>query len=166
MDFILTRRSVRKYTDQPVADESVTKLLKAAMAAPSAKNFQPWHFVVVRDRALLEAIAGASPYAGMARQAQLAIVVCANPDADPQQTWWVQDCAAATENVLLAANALGLGAVWLGFYPREDRIEAARRILGVPEPIIPFSVVPIGYPAENPGPADRYDPKRIHLDRW
>jgi nitroreductase len=166
MDYILTRRSVRAYTTQPVSDESVTQLLKAAMAAPSAGNQQPWHYVVVRDRAQLEAIASASPYAGMTREAQVAVVVCGDLDLDVRDGFWVQDCSAATENLLLAAHALGLGAVWLGFYPREERVQALRRLLGAPDNIVPFAVVPAGYPAEHPAPADRFDVRRIHFDRW
>jgi nitroreductase len=166
MEYILTRRSIRRYTDQPVSEEVVTQLLKAAMAAPSAKNMQPWHFVVVRDRASLASIAAASPYAGMTKRAQVAIVICADSEIDPPWSWWVQDCSAATENVLLAANELGLGAVWLGFYPLEDRIEKVRTLLGLPDHIVPFSVIPLGYPAEQQPPADRFDPQRIHFDRW
>ena len=165
MDFIMTRRSIRQYTERPVTDETVTQLLRAAMAAPSAKNQQPWHFVVVRDRDLLEAIAQSTPYSGMTRGAQLAVVVCAVPDErDPG--YWPQDCSAATENLLLAANALGLGAVWLGFHPLPEREEKMRALLGIPENVVPFSVVPIGYPAEHPAPVDRYDERRIHFDRW
>ncbi len=165
MDFIMTRRSIRAYTDRPVSEESVTQLLRAAMAAPSAKNQQPWHFVVVRDRDLLEAIARSTPYSGMTRDAQLAVVVCAAADErDPG--YWPQDCAAATENLLLAANTLGLGAVWLGFYPLPERVEALRGLLGIPEDVVPFSVVPVGYPAEHPARVDRFDPQRIHSDRW
>jgi nitroreductase len=166
MDFILTRRSIRKYTSRPVPEELVIQLLRAAMAAPSARNQQPWHFVVVRDRELLEAIAGSTPYSGMTRDAQLAVVVCGDLSIDKDSGFWVQDCSAATENLLIAANALELGAVWLGFYPREERVAFMRRLLGVPAHIIPFAVVPVGYPAEQPAPSDRFDARRIHLDRW
>ena len=165
MDFIMTRRSIRQYTDQPVPEELVTELLRAAMAAPSAKNQQPWHFVVVRDKRQLESIAQSTPYSGMTRDAQLAVVVCAAPD-DRDPGYWPQDCSAATENLLIAANALGLGAVWLGFYPLPERVEKLRELLGAPEHIVPFSVVPIGYPGEHPVPADRFDPQRVHRDRW
>ncbi len=166
VEAILTRRSVRKYTDQPVSDELVTELLRAAMAAPSAQNQQPWEFVVVRDRGLLEGLAAAHQYAGMTRHAQLAIIVCGDLSRERSPGFWVQDCAAATENLLIAANAVGLGAVWTGTYPRDERVAKVRALLGLPEHIIPLAVVPIGYPVERPAPADRFDPSRVHLDHW
>jgi nitroreductase len=166
MDAILTRRSIRKYTDQPVPDSTVTELLRAAMAAPSAANQQPWQFIVVRDRSLLEAIAAATPHSGMAGHARLAVVVCGDLSLEQAPGFWVQDCAAATENLLITANAAGLGAVWLGFYPCEERVDFLRTLLSLPDHVVPFAVVPIGHPAEHPGPADRFRPERIHLDRW
>jgi nitroreductase len=166
METILTRRSIRKYTDQPVPDALVTDLLRAAMAAPSAGNQQPWQFVVVRDRAVLEVIATANPYGGPARDAQVAVIVCGDLEREDRPGFWVQDCAAATQNLLLAAHAAGLGAVWCGTYPREERMAPIAAVLGLPEHVIPFAAVPIGYPAERPAPVDRYDPGRVHLDRW
>lgn len=166
MNAILTRRSIRKYTDQPVSDETVTELLQAAMAAPSAGNQQPWQFVVIRERRTLDQLAVVHPYAAMAPKAQLAIAVCGDLRLETNEGYWVQDCAAATENLLIAAEAKGLGAVWLGVYPREERVASIQALLGLPDNVIPLSVVPIGYPAEHPGPADRFDPGRIHLERW
>lgn len=166
MEGIFTRRSIRKYTGAPVSDEQVTELLRAAMAAPSAGNQQPWAFVVVRDRRVLGVIAEANPYGGMAREASVAIVICADMTRDQRPGFWAQDCAAATQNLLLAANGLGLGAVWCGTYPREERMGPIAQVLGLPEHIIPFAVVPVGYPAERPAPANRYDPDRVHFDRW
>jgi nitroreductase len=166
MENIFSRRSVRKYTADPVSDEQVTELLRAAMAAPSAGNQQPWQFVVVRDRAVLDVIADANPYGGMARQAAVAIVICGDMTRDDRPGFWAQDCSAATQNVLLAAHAQGLGAVWCGTFPREERMGPIAAVLGLPEHIIPFSVVPIGHPAERPARVDRYDPGRVHFDRW
>jgi nitroreductase len=166
MDAILTRRSIRKYTDQPVSEESVSELLRAAMAAPSAGNQQPWQFVVIRERKTLDQLAVVHPYAAMARTAQVAVAVCGDLSLETNQGYWVQDCAAATENLLIAAEARGLGAVWLGVYPREDRVASIQALLSLPDNVIPLSVVPIGYPAQHPGPADRFDPSRIHLECW
>lgn len=166
LDAILSRRSVRKYTDQPVSDESVTALLRAAMAAPSAGNQQPWEFVVVRDRHMLGNISRSQPYAGMAADAQVAIVVCGDTSRQRHPGFWVEDCSAATQNLLLAAHAQGLGAVWLGYYPVEERVEVLRELFGLPENIVPLAVIAIGYPAEKPAPADRFDRDRVHLERW
>ena len=165
-DPILCRRSVREYTDEPVADGDVERLLRAAMAAPSAGNQQPWHFVVVRERATLEAIARVHPYAGMLPKAPLAIVVCGQPGAGRWPDFWDQDCSAAVENVLIEAQSLGLGAVWLGVHPLAERVEGIRELLGAPDGIVPFAVVAVGWPASKKRRADRYDPARIHRERW
>jgi nitroreductase len=166
MESIFSRRSVRSYTKDPVSEVQVTDLLRAAMAAPSAGNQQPWQFVVVRDPTVLEVIAGANPYGGMAREAPLAVVICGDLGREQREGFWVQDCAAATQNLLLAAHAAGLGAVWCGTYPREERMGPIKAVLGLPDDVIPFAVVPLGYPAERPAPVDRYDAARVHFDRW
>jgi nitroreductase len=165
-DPVLARRSIRAYTTEPVSDEHVERLLRAAMAAPSAGNQQPWQFVVVSDPATRALIPTVHPYAAMVEQAPLAIVVCA---AEAQARWpqyCVQDCAAATENILIEAELLGLGAVWLGVYPLEERVQGLRRLLAVPDDVTPFAVVPVGHPAERKPPADRYQPERVHRERW
>lgn len=166
IEAILTRRSIRKYTDQPVSDELVTQLLRAAMAAPSAGNQQPWEFIVVRDRSVLGRIADFSPYAGMARDAQVAVVVCADLSREQHRGFWVQDCSAAIENLLVAARALGLGAVWLGAHPLEERVFQLGTVFNLPEGIIPMAAVAIGYPDGYPEPVDRFNPDRIHFERW
>ncbi len=166
MDAILTRRSIRKYTSDPVPDDVVEQLLRAAMAAPSANNQQPWHFIVVRDRELLNAVPTYQPYTQMLREAPLAIVVCGDPQASPFGQFWVQDCSAATENLLLAAHALGLGAVWLAVYPEQKWVDETRKLFRIPENIVPLAIVSIGYPAEEKPPAERYNPERVHRDRW
>jgi nitroreductase len=166
MEGILTRRSVRSFTDAPVSEDLIADLLRAAMAAPSAGNQQPWQFVVVRDPAVRNVIAGANPYGGSARQSPVVVVVCGDLSREQRPDFWVQDCAAATQNLLLAAHAAGLGAVWCGTYPREERMGPIKAALGLPEHVLPFSVVPIGYPAERPAPVDRYDTGRVHFDRW
>ncbi|MCU0502576.1 MAG: nitroreductase family protein [Anaerolineae bacterium] len=163
---ILTRRSVRAYTDQPVSDEMIQKLLVAAMSAPSAGNGQPWHFVVITERAVLDALADLLPFGKMLKQAPLAIAVCGETRGQPFDGYWVQDCSAATENLLLAAHALGLGGVWLGVYPREERVASVRNILGMPTEVTPLCVISIGHSAEPGGSVDRYRAERVHRDRW
>lgn len=165
-DPVLSRRSIRKYTSEPVTDEELDRLLRAAMAAPSAGNQQPWHFVVLRDRGVLRAITEFHPYARMLPEAPLAILVCGAPGGLKWSQLWDQDCSAATENLLIEAERLGLGAVWLGVHPIAERVTGLRALLGIPETIVPFSIVPVGRPAERKPPADRYDAARVHLERW
>jgi nitroreductase len=165
-DPILRRRSIRRYTDQPVTDELVEALLRAAMAAPSAGNQQPWQFVVIRERALLTAIHGVHPYSAMLPGAPVAILVCGEPGLCTWPQYWEQDCAAATENLLIAAEQLGLGSVWLGVHPLAERVEGVRSVLGMPPAIVPFALLPVGWPAERKAPADRYDETRVHRERW
>jgi nitroreductase len=160
---IFSRRSIRKYTNEPVSEADIKTLLEAAMAAPSANNSQPWHFIVVTDRKTLDALAEAHPYGKMLAQATLAVAVCGDPAVSG---YWEQDCSAATENLLLAVAALGLGAVWLGVHPRDDRIAAVRRVLGIPETIAPLNLISIGHPAEEKGPRTQYDEARVHCGRW
>ena len=132
MKEILERRSIRKYTGKPVSDELIEKLLRAAMAAPSAGNQQPWEFVVIKDRNTMDAVTEIHPYSLMLKEAAFAIVVCADLEKEKHQGYWPQDCAAATENILIEAQYLGLGAVWLGVYPREDRVEGVKKLLNLP----------------------------------
>ena len=163
---IMTRRSVRKFTDAPVSDEDIDVVLRAAMAAPSATNEQPWHFVVVRDRTMLQRLAHATPYAGALTRAPLGLVVCADKRAARYPGFWVIDCAAAIENALLAAHAIGLGGVWIGVHPVGPLSLAVRRVVGLPRHIAPHSLVALGHPESVPEPADRFDPQRLHDDRW
>jgi nitroreductase len=162
---ILTRRSIRNYTRQPVSVELIRQLMVAAMCAPSAGNEQPWHFIVVTQREQLDALAEVLPYGKMLRQAPLAVVVCGDPKLQTHEGFWVQDCSAATQNILMAAHAKGLGAVWVGVYPKEERIAGIRRLMGVPEHVVPLCVVSIGYAASRVEPVNRYQEARIHLNR-
>ncbi|MEE8392183.1 MAG: nitroreductase family protein [Anaerolineae bacterium] len=161
---IFARRSIRKYTDEPVSEEDIQTLLEAAMAAPSASNRKPWQFVVVTERQTLDALAEAHPHGKMLFQATLCIAVCG--DLTEMERYWVQDCSAATENLLLAATALGLGAVWLGVYPKEPRVAFVRSILSLPEVITPLNLISIGHPAEEKEPRTQYDESRVHRERW
>jgi nitroreductase len=166
MEAILTRRSIRQYTSQPVPEQLVKHLLEAAMSAPSAGNEQPWQFVVIRDRQTLDAIPTAHPNAGAAKQAPLVIVVCGDLHLQKYPGLWVQDCSAATQNLLLAARAANLGSLWCGVYPEAERVSAIRQLLGLPEHVLPLSLVVIGYPAESKGREERFDAKRVHSERW
>lgn len=166
MDAILNRKSIRKYKDIKVSDEIVEELLKAAMAAPSAGNEQPWEFIVLRDKSIMKKITEIHPYSKMLLNTDVAIVVCGDEAKEVFKGYWVQDCSAATENILLAAEDNGLGAVWLGVYPLEDRVEAVKELLNLPASVIPLSIIPVGYPDEDKKPADRFNKARIHYDRW
>jgi nitroreductase len=160
---IFSRRSIRKYTTEPVSEADIQTLLETAMAAPSASNIKPWHFVVVTERETLNALADAHPHGKMLAQATLCIAVCGDPDLS---RYWEQDCSAATENLLVAVTALGLGAVWLGVHPRDDRKGFTRRILGIPENIVPLNLISIGYSAEEKEPRTQYDEVRVHRGGW
>lgn len=166
---ILERTSVRRYASRPVPDEFKTALLHAAMSAPSGVNRQPWEFIMVDDLDLLHRLANALPYAKMTAQAPMAIVVCGNPDRfldGDDSTLWEQDLSAASENILLAAHALGLGAVWTCLYPHPDRMESVRKILNITDDIIPFNLIPVGYPLVNQKPMNKWTPDRVHLNKW
>ena len=163
---IHTRRSIRKFTDEPVSEEHLHTLLDAAMIAPSASNQQPWHFVVVDDKALLERIPDINPYAAMAPKAPLAIVVCGDLSQEKYPGYWVQDCSAATQNILLAATALGLGSVWTGVFPKEDRTAGFKALFGLPAHIMPLGIVLIGHPATQPESKSRFKADRVHKNTW
>ncbi len=164
LETIFARRSIRKYTQEPVEQKEIEMLLKAAMAAPSASNRKPWQFVVVTERETLDALAEAHPYGKMLFDAPLCISVCG--DLTEIERYWVQDCSAATENLLLAATALGLGAVWLGVYPRDQRVASLRTTLALPDHITPLNLISIGHPAEEKEPRTQYDESRVHWERW
>jgi nitroreductase len=164
IDTIFARRSIRTYTAKPVAEEHIQTLLKAAMAAPSASNLKPWHFIVVTERNTLDNLAEVHPHGKMLFEAPLCMAVCG--DTTTSTNYWVQDCSAATENLLLAAVTLGLGAVWLGVHPEEERVTAIRAILGIPEHIVPLNLISIGHPAEEKESRTQFNPARVHGERW
>jgi len=167
LEAIRTRRSIRAYTRQTVSPATVESLLRAAMNAPSAMDQRPWQFVVVTDRAKLDGLTAHLPGGQMLKQAPLAIVFCGDPARETKlQGYWMQDCSAATENLLLAAHAQGLGAVWIGVYPAEGQVRGVRERLGIPEAVVPFSIVALGHPAEKLPPEDRYDHARVHANSW
>ncbi|WP_293499245.1 nitroreductase family protein [Prevotella sp.] len=170
LDNIATRTSIRDYEARPVEKEKIEKMLRAAMAAPTAMNKQPWHFVVVDQRNVLDALAGANPYAKMLKKAPLAIVVCGNTDKMIEgggRDFWIQDASAATENLLLAAHAMGLGAVWTGAYPSEERCISISKVLSLSDNLVPLNMIVVGYPAEQPQPKQKFKEENIsyNVDR-
>lgn len=172
LECILTRTSVRQYApDRTILRDTVETLLRAAMSAPTAVNKQPWAFVAIDERAELDSLTSVLPYARMLSQAPLAIVVCGDlskaiEGENADGGFWIQDVSAATENLLLAAHALGLGAVWTGVYPDPERVNGVREHLGMPDNIIPLAVVPIGYPTGTQTPKDKWKPENVHFNRW
>jgi nitroreductase len=163
---IHTRRSVRAFTPDPVSEEDIRTLLEAAMAAPSAVNAQAWAFLVISDSALLAQVPSVNRYASMAVGAPLAILVCGDIAAEKYPGFWVQDCSAATQNLLLAARAIGLGAVWTGIHPVEDRIAKASSLFRLPENLRPLSLVVLGHPRKEQKREERFAPEKVRRNFW
>ena len=163
LEAILSRRSIRHYTSDAIPPEVLQKLLEAGMSAPSACDFQPWQLLVISERKILDEIPSFHNHAAMLPEAPLAILVCGEPEIS---RYWQQDCAAAAQNILLAAHALGLGAVWLGLYPRENRIVPLRKLLGIPEAVTPLALIAIGYPNEQKPPQGKFKAEKVHYNRW
>ena len=166
MENILSRRSIRKFTDQEVTEEQITSLLKAAMSAPSAGNKQTWEFIIIKNRETMDKIPEFHKYTKMLSTANLAIAVCGNTTKSFEKGFWVQDCAASTQNILLAAHSLGLGSVWCGIYPNKEIYPQMQELLNLPKEIIPVSLIAIGYPDEEKLPSERYDENKIHFEKW
>jgi nitroreductase len=166
LDSILKRKSIRQYTTEPVPEYMIEQLLEAAMSAPSSQNQRPWHFIVITERELLTMLSDISPYAKMVKDAPVAILVCGDPEREISKGFWVQDCSAATENILIAVEELNLGAVWVGIYPRETRVDYVRNVLHLPGHIVPFALIPVGYPDEEKETPNRYDKTRVHYNWW
>jgi len=168
LNVIHSRKSVRNFTGQTVSKDLLDKIVRAGMAAPTAVNMQPWSFVVVTDRKTLDMLNAGLPYAKMLGKAGAAIVVCAIPEKayEGSKEFAIIDGSLAGENILLAAEALGLGATWTAAYPYEDRMDVARKVLGIPTNIIPLTVIPIGYPAGVDKPKNKYKPENIHWEKW
>ncbi len=169
IDNIMSRTSIRQYTGEPVSKDTLVSLVKAGMAAPTAVNAQPWAFVVVTDRAVLDSLDAVHPYAHL-KKAGAAIIVCGDMGKaleGENREYWIQDCSAASENILLAAHAYGLGAVWCGVYPNSERLPEVKRVLGLPDQIIPLNVITVGHPENPDHPAkDKWDEANVHYNRW
>ncbi|MBS5980720.1 MAG: nitroreductase family protein [Dysgonomonas mossii] len=161
---IYNRKSVRSFIkDRPVSDEDVQALIKAGMSAPSGKDTRPWEFVIINDRSILDKMAEELPTAKMLSQAPMAIVVCGDTI---RSSYWYLDCSAATENILLAAEAMELGGVWTAAYPYRDRMATVIKHTNMPAQVLPLAVIPIGYPMGNHSVKDKYDEKKIHMNKW
>jgi nitroreductase len=166
LDVILSRRSIRRYQPLEVESEDIDSILAAGDAAPCAMGRRSWHFIVIRERAILDRIPKFHPYSKMVLEAPLAILVCADTTVETREGYWVQNCSAAIENILLEARSKGLGSVWLGVYPREERISGMRQLIDLPEHVVPFAIAVIGHPAEEKEPYTGYEPERVHFDKW
>jgi nitroreductase len=168
LQVIFNRKSVREYTGQPVTKDILEILVKAGMSAPSARNLQLWNFIVITEKQRLCLLADGLPYAKMLYAAGAAIVVCGIPDLKDIELsdYWVQDCSAAAENILLAIEALSLGAVWTGVYPRKDRISWVKKVLSIPDPILPLNVIVIGHPVKEEKPKNKFNIDKIHWEKW
>lgn len=164
IDMIFARRSIRKFKEREIEEEKLTGIVEAAMAAPSSRNRKPWHLVTVTERETLDSLADAHPYGKMLYEATAAIAVCGDTEISPD--YWVQDCSAVTENILIAAASLGLGSCWLGCHPREERVSAVKKVLSIPEKIGVLSLIAIGYPAEEKEARTQYDKSRDHRQSW
>ena len=163
LDNIFARKSVRTYLDKGVEKEKIDLMLRAGMSGPSGKDTRPWEFIVVSDRAILDSMAVALPYAKMLTQARNAIIVCGD---STRSFYWYLDCSAAAQNILLAAESMGLGAVWTAAYPYEDRMQVVRKYTTLPENILPLCVIPFGYPATKEQPKQKYNEKKIHYNLY
>ena len=163
LETIFARKSVRSYTDQPVAHEDLVLLVKAGMAAPTGMNRQPWEFLIVTDKDIMADLSVKLPYARMMKEARAAIVVCGNPETS---VYWFLDCSAAAQNILLAAESIGLGAVWTAGYPYEERMDLIASAFGVPKPYRPLCVIPIGYPKGEQNPKDKWKEEKVHINKW
>jgi nitroreductase len=163
---ILTRRSIRKYTTQSISEETLHDLIRATVSAPFAGNQQPWHFLIIDEKKLLQKIPEYHPNGKMLKFADKAILICGDLNRETFKGYWMIDCSAATQNLLLAAHTYGIGSCWLGVYPVDERVRHLRKLFGIPEHVIPFSLVALGYPDESKKSENRYNSTRIHRNRW
>jgi nitroreductase len=167
LETIYSRRSIRIYDRKKLEKETISNLLRAAMAAPSASNSRPWEFVVVTDEAKINLLRSKVKYGNY--NAPAIIIVCSNlaiAQNESAYKYWVQDCSAATENILVAATGLGLGTCWVASYPKEDIIKLLRETLGIPDDVVPLNLIYVGYPAEEKAPRTQYDEARVHWETY
>lgn len=163
---IFNRRSIRKYKNTTVKDEHIEKIIEAGMFAPSAVNKQPWHFIVFRNEETIESIIDVHPSSSMLRQASAGILICFDKKLQHDEGYGPVDCSAATQNMLLAAQGYGFGACWIGIYPRQNRIKSLYKLFNLPEHVVPFAVISVGYPNEEKQKPERFKKERIHIEKW
>lgn len=166
LNSILERRSIRAYTDKDISEETMNKLLKAAMYAPTARNFQEWRFIVVKKPENLAKIEKVQPYNKLLEQANAAVIVCAHLETDLHKRFFQQDCGASIQNLMLAAHGLGIGSCWLGVYPIPELTEGITKEFDLPKDVLPIGVIALGYPAEEKADPQRFDPSKIHYEKW
>lgn len=166
MEGLLTRRSVRRYTDKPVSERDIIEIIRAGMYAPSARNQQVWDFLVITDKKLLKELSARLETAPMAKDAAFAVLVCADAEREKSEGYWEQDCGACIENMMLGALSKGIGSVWIGIHPKEERIRAVKEMFNLPDTIRPHSLMVAGYPADPLPKADRFHPELIHMNKW
>ncbi len=166
MDVIYRRRSIRSFRAEALSEDQLFTCIKAGMNAPSAGNEQPWQFLIINQRSLLDEIPKFHPHSKMLKEAPAAILVCGDLSLRKYEEYWIQDCAAATQNILLTITDLGLGGVWLGIYPRKDRVSKMKSLVNLPDHVVPFSLIAVGYPAEEKPPKNIFDRNRIHFNTW
>lgn len=169
IETILKRKSIRHFTDKKVTQDELDLIIRSAFAAPSGMDLRPWEFIVITDRYILDELAEALPYAKMLFQATAAFVVCGIPyTTNPEKgsKYWMLDCSTVTQNVLLAAESLGLGAIWTACCPYHERMEPVHKILGIPNEILPLCVIPIGEPTGEDLPKDKFNSEKLHFEKW
>ncbi len=166
MKAILERRSIRKYRDSEIPQNDIDEILKAAMYAPSAGNQRPWEFIIIKSSEMKKAVCESLPHGKMLADAAFGVVVCADLSKEKFPGYWVQDCAAAVQNMLLSSHSMGIGSVWLGVHPVEERKAAISKTLGLPENVVPMGVVAFGIPDQKPDQPERFDRSLIHEEKW
>lgn len=166
IEAILTRRSIRKFTGEPVSEQDLETVLRAGCQAPSAHNFQPWEFIIIKDKNKFEKIAELHKYAKMLPQAEVCIIVCGDSNKQPKTGFLVEDCSASIQNILLAAHGIGLGAVWCGLYPVEEYTSAIKELCLLPDNIIPVGMIVLGHKGEDRKQEDRFKLEKLHYENW
>ncbi|MCK4921027.1 MAG: nitroreductase family protein [Bacteroidales bacterium] len=165
-EILISRRSIRRYTSEKIDSASIRNLIKAAMYAPSAVNKRPWHFIIVEDKGKMEEVMKIHANAKMLKEASHAILICGDENLQHDDGFWIADCGAATQNLLLAAHGKGIGSCWIGIYPREQRMKDISNLFNLPKHVKPFALVSLGYPAEDKRLPERFEEKKIHSEVW